>query len=52
MPFQPGKPKTGGRQRGKPNKATADIKTRIAALIDQQFASVQADLKKLEPKNG
>jgi len=50
MPFQPGKAKTGGRQAGTKNKVTTDIKTRIAALVDNQFEQAQKNLKKLEPK--
>lgn len=50
MGFEKGKPKTGGRQKGSANKATADIKTKIAALIDEQFENVQADFELLDPK--
>ncbi|SFF22123.1 hypothetical protein [Spirosoma endophyticum] len=50
MPFEPGKPKTGGRQSGSTNKTTSDIKTRIAALINDQFETIQGDMEELEPK--
>ena len=50
MPFEQGKPKTGGRTSGTPNKATTDIKARITALIDSQFDNVESDLELLEPK--
>ena len=30
---------------------TADIKTRIAALIDQQFGTISTDLEALDPKD-
>ena len=42
--------KTGGRKAGTPNRTTADIKTRIAALIDDQFETVQAKLSELDAK--
>lgn len=42
--------KTGGRKAGTPNKATADVKARIAALIDAQFDQITDDLEQLEPK--
>ncbi len=43
--------KTGGRTAGTPNKVTSDIKTKIAALIDEQFDAITADLEQLEPKD-
>lgn len=43
--------KTGGRTAGTPNKATGDLKGRIAALIDEQFDTIAADLDVLEPKD-
>lgn len=51
MPFEKGKPKTGGRKAGTANKATTDIKTRIAALVDEQFDSISNDIEELEPKD-
>lgn len=51
MPFEPGHLKKGGRKSGSQNKTTADIKTRIAALIDEQFDAIQYDLGDLEPKD-
>ncbi|GAB3949534.1 hypothetical protein GCM10028805_25930 [Spirosoma harenae] len=50
MKFEKGHAKQGGRKPGSPNKTTADIKSRISALIEEQFDSVSADLEKLEPK--
>lgn len=43
--------KTGGRTAGTPNKITSDLKSRIAALIDQQFDAISSDLELLEPKD-
>lgn len=51
MKFEKGKTKTGGRVAGTPNKATTDIRTKIAALIDNHFDTIQGDLEDLEPKD-
>lgn len=51
MQFEKGREKTGGRRAGTPNKASMDIKSRIASLIDRQFENVQADFEALEPKD-
>jgi hypothetical protein len=42
--------KTGGRMAGTPNRLTSDLKSRIAALVDQQFDTIVSDLNQLEPK--
>ena len=51
MQFEKGREKTGGRKAGSTNKDTTDIKSKIAALIDNQFDTIQADLETLEPKD-
>ncbi|SOD99789.1 hypothetical protein [Spirosoma fluviale] len=51
MAFEKGREKTGGRKTGSSNRATLDIKSKIAALIDNQFDSIEADLEALEPKD-
>ena len=51
MKFEKGREKTGGRKPGSTNRTTTDIKSKIAALIDDQFDSIQADLERLEPKD-
>ncbi|CCH01376.1 hypothetical protein FAES_3368 [Fibrella aestuarina BUZ 2] len=51
MVFQKGREKTGGRKPGSTNKATTDIKSRIATLIDSQFDGITTDLEQLEPKD-
>ncbi|MDB5242616.1 MAG: hypothetical protein JWP57_3241 [Spirosoma sp.] len=51
MPFEKGKPKTGGRKSGSVNKTTSDLKSRIADLIDDHFETISEDLKALEPKD-
>lgn len=50
MQFEKGREKTGGRKQGRTNKASTDIKTKIAALIDSQFDAITTDLEQLEPK--
>jgi hypothetical protein len=51
MQFEKGHPKRGGRQAGTPNRNTADLKSRIGALLDSQFDTVVSDLEQLEPKD-
>ncbi|MCC5612557.1 hypothetical protein LC612_39160 [Nostoc sp. CHAB 5834] len=51
MVFEKGREKTGGRKPGSTNKVTTDLKSRISALIDQQFDAITADLNELEPKD-
>ena len=51
MIFEKGREKTGGRKPGSTNKASTDIKSKIATLIDSQFDAINADLEQLEPKD-
>ena len=51
MKFEIGHPKQGGRKPGSTNKATTDIKTKIAALIDEKFDAISEKLELLEPKD-
>lgn len=51
MQFEKGREKTGGRKPGSTNRASTDIKSKIADLIDQQFDAITADLDLLEPKD-
>lgn len=48
--FNKGHQKKGGRKAGTPNKATSDLKSRIATLLDQEFDTISNDLDLLEPK--
>ena len=50
MAFEKGREKTGGRKPGCNNRTSTDIKSKIAALIDEQFNTIQADLETLELK--
>lgn len=47
----PGQPKTGGRQKGTPNKVTSEIKDWITGLVWRNKRQMEADLKALEPKD-
>ena len=51
MPFQKGKPKTGGRLPGTPNATTRDLRERIHSLLEANFQSLVEDLETLEPKD-
>lgn len=50
MKFQPGHKKKGGRRAGTPNRTTADLKTRIAQLVDEEFETIKTDLDALDAK--
>jgi hypothetical protein len=41
--------KTGGRQKGTPNKTTADIRFSVNTFISNNIDSIQATFDKLEP---
>ncbi|MVM28445.1 hypothetical protein GO755_00270 [Spirosoma sp. HMF4905] len=51
MPFERGRTKTGGRKPGSSNRNSTDLKSRIAALMDDKFEAVAADLEQLEAKD-
>ncbi len=51
MQFEKGREKTGGRKPGSTNRTSTDLKSRLAALVDSQFDTIQADLETLEPKD-
>ena len=46
-----GTPKTGGRGKGTPNKATSEIRLWLSGLIEDNLEQIEADLKALEPKD-
>lgn len=46
-----GTPKTGGRQKGTPNKTTQTTKEFIQALLEDNQEQLQEDLKRLAPKD-
>lgn len=49
MARQKGTPKTGGRTKGTPNRATTDQRTWIKALVDENRGLLEKDLKALDP---
>lgn len=51
MPFQTGKTKTGGRQKGQPNSVTGTLRQQVQHLLESQFNAVLNDLEALEPKD-
>lgn len=50
QPAKPKRAKTGGRQKGTPNKVTANAREWLGKLIDENRAQIKRDLKALEPK--
>lgn len=51
MPLQKGKPKTGGRKKGIPNRTTAQIKSLIIQFIDANIDTLQRDFNRLDPRD-
>jgi hypothetical protein len=45
------KQKFGGRAKGTPNKATAELRERFTSLLESNFDTIQSDLNTLEPKD-
>lgn len=43
--------KTGGRQKGTPNRLTIDLKSRIAEVVENGFEAIETDLEALEAKD-
>jgi len=44
-----GQEKKGGRQKGVPNKATADVRERFQFLVESNLEQLQADFEELKP---
>ena len=45
-----GSEKTGGRQRGTPNRVTTDLKEWVSCILDNGRKQFEQDLKELEPR--
>jgi hypothetical protein len=43
--------KTGGRQKGTPNKATANLKNTIHGIVERQFETLESDLEELDGRD-
>ena len=50
MPFEQGKPKTGGRAKGVQNKSTSNLKSTIQGIVERSFESIELDLQDMETK--
>ncbi len=46
-----GQRKTGGRQKGTPNKTTQSVRSWLSGLIDENREQIAKDLQGLEPKD-
>ena len=51
MPFEQGKPKTGGRAKGVQNKSTLDLKSTIQGIVEKGFESIESDLQEMDAKD-
>jgi hypothetical protein len=48
---KPGSPKFGGRKAGTPNKLSSNLRAKVQLLINDQWETIESDLKSLEPKD-
>ena len=48
---RPGTPKTGGRQKGTPNKVTKSLRRTLEKIVNRNARTIQRDLDALEPKD-
>lgn len=46
-----GIPKSGGRQKGTPNRVTRDVREWLSKLINKSRRQIERDLQELEPKD-
>lgn len=46
-----GTPKTGGRQKGTPNKITKAVRTTLVKVINRNMRTIQRDFDALDPKD-
>ncbi|WP_128548798.1 hypothetical protein [Larkinella soli] len=51
MAFKKGKPKTGGRKPGTPNKKTPLIKQRLVELTEEMFDTFRENMERLKPED-
>ena len=51
MSREKGQPKTGGRDKGTPNKVTSDLRTSIKQIIDDNIEQIKNDFAGLEAKD-
>lgn len=48
---KPGTPRTGGRQKGTPNKITKSVRSTLLKFINRNIRTLQSDFDALEPKD-
>lgn len=51
MAFTAGQQKTGGRQKGTPNRLKSRLKEAISEIVDSNLETIRQDLAQLEPKD-
>ena len=51
MPFEKGKPKTGGRAVGVQNKSTTNLKSTIQRIVERSFETIEDDLQDMDTKD-
>ena len=51
MPFETGRPKTGGRAKGVENKNKLSLKSKIQNIVENQFETLENDLENIDPKD-
>ena len=51
MPFETGKPKTGGRAKGVENKNKLSLKSKIQSIAENQIDSLEYDLENMDAKD-
>lgn len=51
MAFKKGKPKTGGRKPGTPNKVANDLRDKITTFLDNEFEGVKLEFKTLSARD-
>lgn len=48
--FKKGKPKTGGRAKGTPNKTTEQLRSMVMDFVSDNMANIQKDFDQLQPR--
>ena len=51
MPFETGKPKTGGRAPGVQNKSTTNLKATIEGIVSRSFETIEDDLQSMDARD-
>ena len=51
MPFETGKPKTGGRAKGVLNHSTNNLKSKIEGIVTRSFETIENDLQDMDARD-